>query len=169
MKAVVKTAPKDGAIEVTDRPVPAPGAGEVVIKVKATGICGTDRHIVHWDPSVQFMKPPVIFGHEFCGHVHAIGKDVQGLEEGDYVSAEMHVVCGTCYQCRTGRGHICAKTRIYGLHHDGCFADYVKVPASNVLELSAKIPPRVGGFLDALGFSASALQALEIRLDGETS
>jgi threonine dehydrogenase-like Zn-dependent dehydrogenase len=78
MKAVVKTAPKDGAIEVTDRPLPAAGPGEVVIKVEATGICGTDRHIWHWDPSVQFIKPPVIFGHEFCGRVHELGKDVTG-------------------------------------------------------------------------------------------
>lgn len=154
MKAIVKTAPRDGAVELQDRPVPAPAAGEVVVQVEAAGICGTDRHIWHWDPSVQFMRPPVVFGHEFCGRVHAMGTDVPaslGLEEGDYVSAEMHVVCGTCFQCRTGRGHICSKTRIYGLHHDGCFADYVKVPAGNVLKLPASIPPRVGGFLDALG------------------
>ena len=162
MKAVVKTAPKDGAIEVADRPRPTPGPNEVVIQVKATGICGTDRHIWHWDPSVQFMKPPVIFGHEFCGHVAALGKDVADLNEGDYVSAEMHVVCGTCYQCRTGRGHICAKTKIYGLHHDGCFADFVKVPASNVLELSPKISPRVGAFLDALGNATHTALAADL-------
>jgi threonine 3-dehydrogenase len=162
MKAVVKTAPKDGAIEVADRPVPTPGAGEVVIRVEATGICGTDRHIWHWDPSVQFMKPPVIFGHEFCGRVAALGRDVGGLAEGDYVSAEMHVVCGVCFQCRTGRGHICAKTQIYGLHHDGCFADYVKVPASNVLKLSPKIPPRVGAFLDALGNATHTALAADL-------
>ncbi len=162
MKAVVKTAPKEGAVEVTDRPVPVAGTGEVVIQVKATGICGTDRHIVRWDPSIQFMTPPVVFGHEFCGHVHALGKDVASFKEGDYVSAEMHVVCGTCFQCRTGRGHICAKTTIYGLHHDGCFADYVKVPASNVLKLSPKIPPRVGGFLDALGNATHTALAADV-------
>jgi len=173
MKAVVKTAPREGAVELADRPVPAPGPGEVVIRVEATGICGTDRHIWHWDPSVQFMKPPVIFGHEFCGRVQAIGPDAgdgargpsggaQALKEGDYVSAEMHVVCGTCYQCRTGRGHICAKTRIYGLHHDGCFADYVKVPAGNVLKLSPRIPPRVGAFLDALGNATHTALAADV-------
>ena len=162
MKAVLKTAPKDGAIEIADRPMPVAGPGEVVIKVKATGICGTDRHIWHWDPSVQFMQPPVIFGHEFCGRVHAFGKDVTDVKEGDYVSAEMHVVCGTCYQCRTGRGHICSKTKIYGLHHDGCFADYVKVPASNVLKLSPKISPRVGGFLDALGNATHTALAADL-------
>ena len=162
MKAVVKTAPKDGAVEVADRPVPSPGPGEVVIKVRATGICGTDRHIVHWDPSIQFMKPPVVFGHEFCGHVAALGAGVQDLKEGDYVSAEMHVVCGVCFQCRTGRGHICSRTKIYGLHHDGCFADFVKVPASNVLKLSAKVPPRVGGFLDALGNATHTALAADV-------
>ncbi len=162
MKAVVKTAPKAGAIEVADRPVPTPGPGEVVVQVKATGICGTDRHIYHWDPSVQFMPTPVTFGHEFCGHVAALGKDVADLKEGEYVSAEMHVVCGSCYQCRTGRGHICSKTKIYGLHHDGCFADYVKVPASNVLKLPAKIAPRVGGFLDALGNATHTALAADL-------
>jgi threonine 3-dehydrogenase len=108
------------------------------------------------------MKPPVIFGHEFCGNIAALGKEVAELKEGDYVSAEMHVVCGQCFQCRTGRGHICAKTQIYGLHHDGCFADYVKVPASNVLKLSPRISPRVGAFLDALGNATHTALAAEL-------
>ncbi|MBM4014134.1 MAG: zinc-binding dehydrogenase [Planctomycetes bacterium] len=162
MKAVVKIAPKDGATEIVDKPPPTPGPGDVVIKVKATGICGTDRHIWHWDPSVQFMQTPVTYGHEFCGHVAAFGKDVVDLKEGDYVSAEMHVVCGTCFQCRTGRGHICSRTKIYGLHHDGCFADYVKVPASNVLKLPGRITPRVGGFLDALGNATHTALAADL-------
>ena len=141
MKAVVKTAPQDGAVEIQDRPVPTPGPGELVVQVAATGICGTDRHIYHWDPSVQFIQPPVIFGHEFCGHVAAVGAGVTEFAEGDYVSAEMHVVCNHCVQCRTGRGHLCAHTRILGLHADGCFAEYVKVPSTNVIPLPANLPP----------------------------
>ncbi len=152
MKAVVKTAPEAGAVEIEDRDVPTPRPNEVIIAVKAAGICGTDRHIFHWDPSVQFMKPPVVFGHEFCGHVAAVGAACSDLfSEGEYVSAEMHVVCNRCYQCRTGRSHLCRDTKILGLHEDGCFADYVRVPASNVLKLPESIPPKVGGFLDALG------------------
>lgn len=162
MKAVIKVAPADGATEIVERPVPVPGPGEAVIRVDATGICGTDRHIWHWDPSVQFMRPPVVYGHEFCGRVAALGAGVADLAEGDYVSAEMHVVCGTCYQCRTGRGHICSRTRIYGLHHDGCFADYVKVPAGNVVKLPAKLSPRVGAFLDALGNATHTALAAEL-------
>lgn len=167
MKAVVKTNTADGpsGTEVRECPVPKPGPDEILIRVAATAVCGTDKHIYHWDPSIQEkVQPPRIYGHEFCGFIEEFGKRAhrEGFREGDYVSAEMHVVCGECPQCRTGNGHICAKTKIYGLHEDGCFAQYVKVPATNVIKLGDYVPPRVGAFLDALGNAVHTTQVLDL-------
>jgi threonine 3-dehydrogenase len=167
MKAVVKTSTADGAegTEVRDCPVPVPGPDEVLIRVAAAAICGTDKHIYHWDPSIRAsVEPPRIYGHEFCGFIEQLGERVhrESLAAGDYVSAEMHVVCGECQQCRAGNGHICANTRILGLHEDGAFAEFVKVPASNVIKLDRRIPPRVGAFLDALGNAVHTTQVVDL-------
>jgi threonine 3-dehydrogenase len=167
MQAVVKSAPADGAngTEVRDCPVPKPGPDDVLIRVAAAAICGTDKHIYHWDPSIRdSVTPPRIYGHEFCGFIEELGDRVQreGLKVGDYVSAEMHVVCGECAQCRSGNGHICVKTKIYGLHEDGAFAEFVKVPASNVIRLGPYVPLRVGAFLDALGNAVHTTQVVDL-------
>ncbi len=137
----------------------------MLIRVAAAAICGTDKHIYHWDPSIHdSVQPPRIYGHEFCGFVEAIGDRAhrEGFAVGDYVSAEMHVVCNECLQCRSGNGHICARTRILGLHEDGAFAEFVKVPASNVIRLGAYVPLRVGAFLDALGNAVHATQIVDL-------
>jgi threonine 3-dehydrogenase len=170
MEAVIKSAPQDGpqGTEIRDCPVPKPGADEVLIRVAATAICGTDKHIYKWDPSIRdSVAPPRVYGHEFCGFVEAIGERAQRgfegeLHVGDYVSAEMHVVCGECPQCRSGNGHICIRTRIYGLHEDGAFAELVKVPAANVIKLGPYVPLRVGAFLDALGNAVHATQIVDL-------
>ena len=170
MQAVVKTKPADGVsgTEIRDCPVPKPAAGEVVIRVGAAAICGTDKHIYHWDPSIQdSVVPPRIYGHEFCGFIEAIGDGAQRAHEGhltvgDYVSAEMHVVCGECPQCRSGNGHVCPRTKIYGLHEDGAFADFVRVPAPNVVKLPPYVPLRVGAFLDALGNAVHTTQVCDL-------
>lgn len=170
MIAVVKSAPKDGpeGTEIRDCPVPEPGRGEVLIRVAATAICGTDKHIYHWDPSIRAkVQPPRVYGHEFCGFVEELGPNAERAHEGllaigDYVSAEMHIICGECYQCRAGDGHICGRTKIYGLDQDGAFAEFVKVPASNVIKLPRFIPPRVGAFLDALGNAVHTTQVVDL-------
>src|SRR5579884_1904929 len=167
MQAVVKTAPVDGpnGTEIRDCPVPKPGPDEVLIRVAATAICGTDKHIYHWDPSIRdSVHPPRIYGHEFCGFVEQFGERAhrENISVGDYVSAEMHVVCGECPQCRTGNGHICARTKIYGMHADGAFAQFVKVPASNLIKLGPYVPLRVGAFLDALGNAVHASQVCDL-------
>jgi threonine 3-dehydrogenase len=170
MLAVVKSAPLDGreGTEVRDCPVPQPGPGEVLIRVAAAAICGTDKHIYHWDPSIQdSVRPPRIYGHEFCGFVEALGEGAERAHEGrlsvgDYVSAEMHIICGECPQCRSGQGHICVRTKIYGLHEDGAFAELVKVPASNVIKLPSYVPLRVGAFLDALGNAVHTTQVADL-------
>ena len=167
MQAVVKSAPLRGpeGTAIRDCPVPVPAADEVLIRVAAAAICGTDKHIYHWDPSIHdSVKPPRVYGHEFCGFVEQIGERAHrdGLAVGDYVSAEMHIVCGECPQCRSGNGHICIRTKIYGLHEDGAFAEFVKVPASNVIRLGPYVPLRVGAFLDALGNAVHSTQIVDL-------
>jgi threonine 3-dehydrogenase len=170
MIAVVKSAPTEGksGTTVIERSEPRPGPGEVLLRVGATAICGTDKHIYKWDPSIHdSVKPPRIYGHEFCGFVEAIGEGGERSHEGrlnvgDYVSAEMHIVCGECPQCRSGNGHICLRTQIYGLHEDGAFAEFVRVPASNVIKLPRAVPLRVGAFLDALGNAVHSTQVVDL-------
>ncbi len=164
MEAVIKIDERDGAAgtEVREAPVPDPGPGEARLRVRAAAICGSDRHIYHWDPSVRHLiVPPRIYGHEFCGEVDELGSRPgrDDLEEGDYVSAEMHVTCGECRACRAGRGHVCERTEIIGFHRDGSFAEHVIVPARNVVKLDpAVVPLRVGAFLDALGNAVHTVQ-----------
>ena len=168
MTAVVKTRPAPGpnATEVRSVPVPVPGQAEVLIRVLATAICGSDKHIYQWDPSMAGMfSPPRIYGHEFCGEIVAFGPGGKRphLSEGLYVSAEMHVTCGHCRPCRTGQRHICENTRILGVHGDGCFAQYVVVPAYNVVPLDRDVVPiRVGAFLDALGNAVHTTQVADL-------
>lgn len=169
MKAVVKTNEVGGhdGTEILDRSVPVPGPDDVIIRVGATAICGTDKHIYHWDESVRdSIQPPRVYGHEFCGFIETLGENAArqtAFAAGDYVSAEMHIVCGFCPQCRSGNGHICQRTRIFGLHEDGAFAEFVRVPLSNVIKLDARyVPLHVGAFLDALGNAVHATQVVDM-------
>ena len=168
MTAVVKTkaAPGRAATEIQTVPVPEPGQAEVLIKVIATAVCGSDKHIYQWDASMAGMfKPPRIYGHEFCGEIVAFGPGGKRphLEIGQYVSAEMHVTCGACRPCRSERRHICENTRILGVHGNGCFAQYVVVPAFNIVPLDeTMIPPKVGAFLDALGNAVHTTQVTDL-------
>jgi len=133
-------------------PVPAIGAADVLVRVKTASICGTDLHIYGWDRWSQGrIKPPVTLGHEFCGVVERVGEEVTAVVAGDLVSAEMHVNCGHCHQCRLGEAHICQNLRIIGIDQDGAFAEFVKIPASNIWRLDAAIPEHYGAILDPLG------------------
>ena len=162
MQAIQMARPEAGAAVFLDNlEAPTAGAGEVRVRVQKTAICGTDRHIFHWDPSVApMLSPPVTIGHEFCGVIDSLGAGVEGWEEGDYVSAEMHIVCGRCRACQAGNHHICEHTQIAGLHRAGCFAEYVVVPATNLVRLDPKVvPPHIGSFLDALGNAVHTVQS----------
>jgi threonine 3-dehydrogenase len=151
MKALRKThAGKGLAIETV--PVPAIGPTDVLVRVKTTSICGTDLHIYGWDRWSQGrIKPPVTLGHEFCGVVESVGEEVTAVRAGDFVSAEMHVNCGHCHQCRLGEAHICQNLKIIGIDQDGAFAEFVKIPASNIWKLDPAIPEHYGAILDPLG------------------
>jgi threonine 3-dehydrogenase len=151
MQALVKVAAAPG-MEMREMPVPAIGETDVLVAVETASVCGTDLHIYHWDEWAQArIKPPYIPGHEFCGVVAAIGERVQGVAVGDFVSAEMHVACGHCLQCRSGQAHVCQFVKILGVDADGAFADYVKIPASNLWKLDPAIPRDFGSLFDPFG------------------
>jgi threonine 3-dehydrogenase len=136
----------------TDIAVPEPKPGQVRIAVAACGICGTDVHIAKGDKSLEnLLEPPFVQGHEFCGYVDKLGAGVSGLQIGQFVSAEMHEVCGKCPACLSGKKHACAKTRYRGLNEDGSFADYLCVSSGNVVALPEQLPVKVAAFLDPLG------------------
>jgi len=140
--------------------VPAIGPTEVLVRVKAASICGTDLHIYGWDRWSQGrIKPPLTLGHEFCGTVERVGDEVTAVKPGDFVSAEMHVNCGHCRQCRLGQAHICQNLRIIGIDQDGAFADFVKIPGSNIIKLDPSIPEHYGAILDPLGNAVHAVLA----------
>jgi threonine 3-dehydrogenase len=151
MKALRKMRAGRG-LSMESAPVPAIGAADVLVRVKTASICGTDLHIYGWDRWSQGrIKPPLTLGHEFCGVVERVGEDVTAVMAGDFVSAEMHVNCGHCHQCRLGEAHICQNLRIIGIDQDGAFAEFVKIPASNIWRLDPAIPEHYGAILDPLG------------------
>jgi threonine 3-dehydrogenase len=162
MLAVVKSEPKPGA-EIRDVPIPSIGPTEVLVKVNVASVCGTDLHIYNWDPWAQRrIHPPLVPGHEFCGEVAAVGDEVTTVREGDFVSAEMHVACGKCLQCRTGEAHICQFVKIIGVDADGAFAEYVRIPESNIWKLDPAIPQEYASILDPLGNAVHSVLAGEI-------
>ncbi len=162
MLAVVKPNPAPGA-EIRQVKVPEIGLSEVLVKVDVASVCGTDLHIYNWDPWAQNrIHPPLIPGHEFCGHVAAVGKEVTTVKEGDFVSAEMHVACGKCLQCRTGEAHICQHVKIIGVDANGAFAEYVVIPESNIWKLDPSIPKEYASILDPLGNAVHTVLAGDI-------
>ncbi len=159
MRAVVKPRPAPG-LELQRVPVPTIGPDDVLVKVKVTSICGTDRHIYEWDEwSQATIRPPQVIGHELAGHVVEVGRQVRSVGVGDFVSAETHLPCGECLQCRTGRMHVCQNMRILGVHTDGCFAEYVKLPAAVVWKNDPDLPPAVASVQEPLGNAVDTVLA----------
>jgi threonine 3-dehydrogenase len=153
MKALRKMLPQQGA-QLENVPIPTIGPEEVLVRVRAASICGTDLHIYHWNPwSASRIKPPMTFGHEFCGVIEKLGTEAGRfkIKEGDFVSAEMHVNCGYCRQCRVGQSHLCHNLRIIGIDQDGCFAEFVRIPAQNIWTIDPAIPEHYAAILDPLG------------------
>ena len=162
MLAVVKPEAAPGA-DVRQVKVPTFGRTDVLVKVKVASICGTDLHIYEWDRWAQGrIHPPLVPGHEFCGEVVAYGDEVTSVKEGDFVSAEMHVACGKCLQCRIGEAHICQNVKIIGVDADGAFAEYVVIPESNIWKLDPGIPQEYASILDPLGNAVHTVLAGEI-------
>ncbi|MCK4223959.1 MAG: alcohol dehydrogenase catalytic domain-containing protein, partial [candidate division Zixibacteria bacterium] len=143
MLAVMKKERAPGA-ELVTVDIPKIKPDEVLVKVKATSICGTDAHIHNWDEwSQSRIKPPMIFGHEFAGEVVQVGDLVKRIKVGDHISAETHIPCGHCFQCLTGKQHICQNLKILGVDTDGCFAEYVTIPEVCAWKNDKSIPPEI--------------------------
>jgi threonine 3-dehydrogenase len=151
MRALVKHHAGFGA-QLREVPIPSPGPGEALIRVKATTICGTDVHIYQWDEwAASRVSPPYVFGHEFSGEVVEVGSGVSHVAVGDIVSAETHIVCGACPQCRRGEAHVCVNTEIIGVDRDGCFAEYAVMPAENLWINPPGIAPEVASAMEPMG------------------
>jgi threonine 3-dehydrogenase len=163
MKALIKTGREPGA-ELREVAVPEPGQDEVLIRVKATAICGTDIHIYSWDRYAQErVRPPLIFGHEGCGEVARIGSRVRGYAVGDLIAVETHIPCGECFQCRTGSQHICERMAIIGVHTDGLFAEYARIPTACCWKLHPSTDPDLGAILEPLGVAVNGLLKEDIN------
>ncbi len=162
MKAVIKAERAPG-LTLTELPVPEVGPDDVLVKVRAVSICGTDLHIYRWDKWAEGrIKPPLVTGHEITGDVVRVGENVRRVKVGDYVSLESHVVCNTCVYCRTGRGHICQNTRILGVDRDGGFAEYISVPAQNAWVNPPDMPVEVAVLEENFGNAVHTVMAQDV-------
>jgi threonine 3-dehydrogenase len=156
MRAVIK--PQQGVgFELANVPIPKIGPRDVLIRVKAASICGSDLPIYAWDdPWVRAtIQPGQIVGHEFCGIVSAVGSEVQRISIGELVTAEGHISCGVCVHCRSGEAHICPSLGLIGFDRPGAFAEFIAVPAVNVVPIG-ELPPVVGAILDPFGNAVHA-------------
>jgi threonine 3-dehydrogenase len=165
MKALVKLNSEPG-LWLQDVPEPVTGINDVLIKVRKTGICGTDLHIYNWDAWAQKTIPvPMVVGHEFVGEVVEIGSNVSGFHVGEIVSAEGHVVCGRCRNCLAGRRHLCKDTMGIGVNRTGAFAEFISVPMTNVWHHPSDVDEDVAAIFDPFGNAVHT--ALSFDLLGE--
>ncbi len=165
MKALVKSRPEPG-LWMERVPVPEPGPSDVLIRVRKSAICGTDVHIWKWDEfSAKTVPVPMVVGHEFVGEIADMGAAATKYRIGQRVSGEGHIVCGTCRNCRAGRGHLCRNTRGVGVQRPGSFAEYLCIPESNVVPIPEDIPDEVAAIFDPFGNAVHT--ALSFDLVGE--
>jgi threonine 3-dehydrogenase len=166
MRALKKTAAGEGLTWVEDAPLPEIGPNDVLVRVEKTAICGTDLHIWKWDEWAAKTVPlDMTVGHEFMGRVEKVGARVGGFKPGQRVSAEGHITCGYCRNCRAGTRHLCPNTQGIGVNRPGCFADFVSVPKENIYPLADYIPDDWGAILDPFGNATHT--ALSFDLVGE--
>lgn len=166
MKALAKLHAREGIWMVTDAPIPEPGHNDLLIKIRKTAICGTDIHIYNWDDwSRKTIPVPMIVGHEYVGEVVAIGQEVRGFSIGDRVSGEGHITCGHCRNCRAGRTHLCRNTIGVGVNRQGCFAEYLVIPAFNAFRIPDNISDELAAIFDPFGNAVHT--ALSFDLVGE--
>lgn len=165
MKALVKSRAERG-LWLEDIPVPTIGINDVLIRVRYTGICGTDVHIHNWDAWAQKTIPvPLTIGHEFVGEIVEVGSNVSDFHPGDIVSGEGHVVCGRCRNCLAGRRHLCAYTQGVGVNRAGAFAEFISLPMTNIWRHSPDVDQEVAAIFDPFGNAAHS--ALSFPVLGE--
>lgn len=165
MRALVKRHRKPG-LWMEELPLPEIGENDVLIRVKKTAICGTDLHIFNWDPWAQKTIPvPMVTGHEFVGTIEQVGASVTAYKVGERVSGEGHITCGHCRNCRAGQRHLCRNTIGVGVNRQGCFAEYLSLPASNAFKIADSIPDDIASMFDPYGNATHT--ALSFDLVGE--
>ena len=165
MKAIAKLKSEPG-LWMTDVPAPTPGAGEVLIRIQKTAICGTDLHIYEWNDWAKHTIPvPLVVGHEFVGEIAGLGAGVQGFAIGERVSGEGHLVCGHCRNCLAGRRHLCIHTKGVGVNRPGAYAEYLCIPSVNIWRLDKRISLEQASYFDPLGNAVHT--ALTYDLVGE--
>ncbi|MBN1481945.1 L-threonine 3-dehydrogenase [candidate division KSB1 bacterium] len=165
MKALIKKAAREG-LWLEEAPIPSISSNDLLVKIHKTAICGTDIHIYNWDDWAQrTINVPQIIGHEFVGEVVDMGNDVSGYKIGERVSGEGHIVCGVCRSCRAGRRHLCTNAIGIGVNRDGCFAEYLSLPASNAWHVHKEIPSDIAAFFDPFGNATHS--ALSFDMVGE--
>ena len=165
MKALVKARPERG-LWMQEVPVPEPGLNDVIIKIKKSAICGTDLHIYRWDEwSKKTIKTPMVIGHEYMGTIEKMGAGVTNLKLGERVTGEGHLACGHCRNCRRGKEHVCENSIGIGVHTDGSFAEFLKIPASNIVPLDNRIQDDWAAIMDPFGNATHT--ALSFPLLGE--
>lgn len=165
MKALVKVRPEKG-IWMEDVPMPEMGVNDVLIKIKKTAICGTDLHIYKWDAwSQATIKTPMTIGHEYVGTIVDKGSGVKNIQIGDRVTGEGHIACGHCRNCRRGKLHVCENIVGVGVNRDGAFAEYLSLPAENVVRLDPRISDDMAAIMDPFGNATHT--ALSFPLIGE--
>ena len=154
MKAAYK-ANRGKGIEIREIPIPKISKNEILVKVKKTAICGTDIHLYDWNNWCENVKAknPMVIGHEFCGEVVEVGSNVTLVKVGDLIAGETHIPCGKCMLCRTGKQHICRDMKILGVHTDGVFAEYTKIPEICAWKLSPNTPPEIGAIYEPFGIA----------------
>lgn len=168
MKALVKTKPERG-LEFLEVEKPKPEKGELLVRVKATTICGTDLHIFQWnDWARQRLRLPLIIGHEVAGEIVELGEGVESFEKGELVSAETHVYCNECFQCRIGNQHICEKVKIFGVDTDGVFAEYAVIPAQNAWKNPKGMKPEIASIQEPFGNAVHSVFAGRDRIEDST-
>jgi threonine 3-dehydrogenase len=162
MQALVKTKAGPG-LELREVPRPAIGINDILVRVRKTGICGTDLHIESWDPwAAKAIRPPLVVGHEFVGEIVEVGSNVADFHPGEIVSGEGHVTCGRCRHCLAGRRHLCANTIGLGVGRDGAFAEYVVLPMTNIWHHWPGIDDEVAAIFDPFGNAVHTALAFNV-------
>lgn len=164
MFGIYKTKPEPGAEYRTDLPIPEVGENDVLVRVKAAAICGTDLHILPWSPwAAARLSLPMVFGHEFAGEIVEVGGKVKDFKVGDRVAGETHIPCNNCLQCRTNNRHICENMKIIGVQAPGAFSEYISMPQDCAYLLPDDISYEMGAMLEPMGVGVHGVSVAKVK------
>ena len=155
---------KPGELEIAEKPMPeAPGCGEAIVRIRAAGICGSDVHIFHGKN--PFATYPRVIGHEAAGEVVQVGQEVANVQVGDHVAIDNVFSCGKCYACRVARHNVCSSVKVLGVHIDGIFAEYVKIPADHLYVLPKELAWEMAATVEPYAIAAESIHKGKVTAD----